>query len=88
MSNSCRGLFIIDAILLSKALCHEPSLAFNKAIRSSLDFINPLKPNYKLSRRQVKQFPCMFFGQWNKFLYRSFLLKRVSGNFKIGVRLI
>ncbi|GMP94104.1 hypothetical protein CsSME_00043686 [Camellia sinensis var. sinensis] len=85
LSNRGEDLLIINAIFLVETLGNKTSfVALNRAIRMSLDFVDPFAANCSLARRKINNIPSMSFVQNLKFISHSLLPKRISTSLTIG----
>ena len=84
-----KSLLIINAIFLSESLSNQASLVtLNGSISPSLDLIDSFTTNCRLTRRQSGHVPIMSFVKCIKFISYSLLLKRISANLTIGMKLM
>ena len=61
---------------------------FNRSISLGLDLVNLPTTYYRLTRRQINNFPSVILMKGIQFLIHSLLPKRVNMGLTIGVRFI
>ena len=88
MSNRSKSLIIVTTMLLLKATRHKASLvALKRAIRSSLDLIDPLASNRSGVRRQGDKIPSTGAIQGSNLLRHGMLPVRVGSSLTVSGRL-
>jgi len=88
VSNRSKSLIIVTTMLLLKATRHKASLvALKRAIRSSLDLIDPLASNRSGVRRQGNKIPSTGALQGSNLLRHGVLPVRVDSSLAVSGRL-
>jgi len=88
VSNRSKSLIIVTTILLLEATRHKASLvALKRAIRSSLDLIDPLASNRSGVRRQGDKIPSNGALQGSNLLKHGVLPVRVGSSLTVSGRL-